>query len=116
MDGERAEASLRLLAEAELPTEAALRVSPPDHAAAWLLRQPAVAAATLLSALPELEGTAVRLQYQAGLSEAETAAAMRISVEGVRYFTQHGRMLLRSGMSGYDRMQARADADGRGRA
>ncbi len=79
MDGERAEASLRLLAEAELPTEAELRVSPPDHAAAWLLRQPAVVAATLLAALPELEGTAVRLQYQAGLSEAETAAAMRIS-------------------------------------
>lgn len=105
MDGERAEASLRLLAEAELRTEAALlRVSQPDPAAAWLLRQPPVVAATLLSALPELEGTAVTLQYHAGLSEAETAAAMRISVEGVRYFTQQGRMLLRSGMSGYDRM------------
>ena len=105
MDGARAEASLRLLAEAELPTETALlRVSQPDQAAAWLLRQPAAAAATLLSALPELERTVVTLQYQAGLSEAETAAAMRISVEAVRFHTHHGRSLLRRGLSGYDRM------------
>jgi hypothetical protein len=102
MDRERAEAFLRLLAEAELrrvtahPRDSAPPGVPGGEreAAAALLRRPAVAA--MLGDLPDREREAITLQYHAGLSEAETAASMRISLGAVRAHTDRGMMLLRA--------------------
>jgi Sigma-70, region 4 len=102
MDRERAEAFLRLLAEAELRrvTARPRDSAPPDvpgaerEAAAALLRRPAVAA--MLGDLPDREREAITLQYHAGLSEAETAATMRISRGAVRAHTDRGMTMLRA--------------------
>jgi hypothetical protein len=96
MNRERAETFLRLLAEAELRRVTAhLRGSapPPDvpgaeRDAAALLGLSAVAA--MLGDLPGRQREAITLQYQAGLSEAETAATMRISHGAVKAHAVRG--------------------------
>ncbi len=101
MNRGRAETFLRLLAEAELrhetthPRDSA--PLPPDvpgsgRDVAALLRQPAGAA--MFRALPGRQREAVTLQYHAGLSEAETAAAMRISRGAVKAHTARGLSML----------------------
>jgi hypothetical protein len=98
-----AETFLRLMAEAELrdettpPRDSALL--PPDvpgsgREVAALLRQSAVAA--MLRALPVRQREAITLQYHAGLSEAETAATMRISRGAVKAHTARGISVLRA--------------------
>ena len=90
MNRERAEAFLRLVAEAELrqlttdPRDSAPLPDVPgaEREAAGLLRRPAVVA--MLRALDDRQREAITLQYHAGLSEAETAATMRISRSAVR--------------------------------
>src|SRR5215472_13650470 len=102
MDRERAETFLRLLAEAELRKVTAhpRDRAPPDvpgaerEDAAALLRRPAVAA--MLGDLPDREREAITLQYHAGLSEAQTAATMRISRGAVRAHTDRGTTVLRA--------------------
>jgi DNA-directed RNA polymerase specialized sigma24 family protein len=88
MNRERAETFLRLVAEAELrqlttdPRDSAPLPDVPgaEREAAGLLRRPAVVA--MLRALDDRQREAITLQYHAGLSEAETAATMRISRSG----------------------------------
>ncbi len=103
MNRGRAETFLRLMAEAELrhetthPRDSALL--PPDvpgsgRDVAVLLRQSAVAA--MLRALPARQREAITLQYDAGLSEAETAATMRISRGAVKAHTARGISMLRA--------------------
>ncbi|MGP0024042.1 MAG: RNA polymerase sigma factor [Streptosporangiaceae bacterium] len=103
MNRGRAETFLRLMAEAELrhetthPRDSALL--PPDvpgsgHDFAALLRQSAVAA--MLCALLARQREAITLQYHAGLSEAETAATMRISRGAVKAHTARGISMLRA--------------------
>ena len=102
MDRERAETFLRLLAEEELRRVTAWRrdSAPPPEVpdgegeAAALLRRPAAAA--MLRDLPDREREAITLQYHAGLSEAETAATMRISRGAVKAHTRHGISMLRA--------------------
>jgi Sigma-70, region 4 len=101
MDRERAETFLRLLAEEELRRVTAYRrdSAPPDvpdgeGEAAALLRRPAAAA--MLRDLPDRQREAITLQYHAGLSEAETAATMRISRGAVKAHTGHGISMLRA--------------------
>jgi hypothetical protein len=101
MDRERAETFLRLLAEEELRRVTAYRrdSAPPDvpdgeREAAALLRRPAAVA--MLRDLPDQQRQAVTLQYHAGLSEAETAATMRISRGAVKAHTGHGISMLRA--------------------
>jgi hypothetical protein len=102
MDRERAETFLRLLAEEELRCVTANRresAPPPDvpdgeGEAAALLRRPAAAA--MLRDLPDRPREAITLQYHTGLSEAETAAAMRISRGAVKAHTGHGISMLRA--------------------
>jgi hypothetical protein len=103
MDRGRAETFLRLLAEAELrhetthPRDSApvpLDVPGSGRDVAAFLRQPAVAA--MLRALPGRQREAITLQYDAGLSEAETAATMRISRGAVKAHTARGISMLRA--------------------
>ena len=102
MDRERAETFLRLLAEEELRRVTAYRrdsAPPPDvpdgeREAAALLRRPVAAA--MLRDLPDQQREAVTLQYHTGLSEAETAATMRISRRAVKFHTDHGISMLRA--------------------
>ena len=105
MNRGRAETFLRLLAEAELrhetthPRDSALL--PPDvpgsgREVVALLRQPAVAA--MLRALPDRQREAITLQYHADLSEAETAATMRISRGAVKAHTARGISMLRAAL------------------
>lgn len=90
MNRERAETFLRLVAEAELrqlttdPRDSAPLPDVPgaERDAAGLLRRPAVVA--MLRALDDRQREAITLQYHVGLSEAETAATMRISRDAVR--------------------------------
>jgi Sigma-70, region 4 len=108
MNRERAETFLRLVAEAELRQ---LTADPRDSAplpdvpgaegeAAGLLRRPAVVA--MLRALDDRQREAITLQYHAGLSEAETAATMRISRGAVKAHTRNGISTLRAALeSGY---------------
>jgi Sigma-70, region 4 len=104
MDRERAETFLRLLAEEELRRVTAYRrdsAPPPEvpdgeREAAALLRRPAAAA--MLRDLPDQQREAITLQYHAGLSEAETAATMRISRGAVKAHTGHGIEMLRAGL------------------
>jgi Sigma-70, region 4 len=102
MNRERAETFLRLLAEAELrrvtagPSDSA---PPPDVAGAereavGLLRLSAVAA--MVRDLPGRQREAITLRYHAGLSEAETAATMRISRGAVKAHTARGISMLRA--------------------
>ncbi len=102
MNRERAETFLRVLAEAELRRVTAhLRDSAPpqdvpgaEREAAALLGLSAVAAT--LGDLPDRQREAITLQYHAGLSEAETAAAMRISRGAVKAHTNRGISTLRA--------------------
>ncbi len=102
MDRERAETFLWLLAEAELRrVTAQLRdgAVPQDGPgaegeAAGLLRLSAVAA--VVGDLPDRQREAIALQYHAGLSEAETAARMRVSRGAVRAHTMRGISTLRA--------------------
>jgi len=104
MDRERAETFLRLLAEEELrPFTACRRDSAPlldvpdgEREAAALLRRPAAAA--MLSDMPDRQREAVTLQFHVGLSEAETAATMRISRDAVKAHTGQGISMLRAGL------------------
>ena len=89
MNRARAETFLRLLAEAELRHATA---RPPDSAPP--LDGPGAAA--MLRALPVRQREAITLQYQAGMSEAETAAAMRISLGAVQAHTARGMEILRA--------------------
>ncbi len=108
MNRERAETFLRLAAEAELrgltadPRDRAPLPDVPDAEgrAAGLLRRPAVVA--MLRTLDDRQREAITLQYQAGLSEAETAAAMRISRGAVKAHTRAGTSTLRAALeTGY---------------
>lgn len=108
MDRERAETFLRLVAEAELrqlTTDPRDRAPLPDvpgaeRDAAGLLRRPAVVA--MLRVLDDRQREAITLQYHAGLSEAETAATMRISRSAVRAHTINGISTLRAALqTGY---------------
>jgi DNA-directed RNA polymerase specialized sigma24 family protein len=102
MDRERAETFLRLLAEEELRRVTAYRrdsaplpdVPDGEFEAAALLRRPTAAA--MLGDLPDRVREAITLQYHAGLSEAETAATMRISRGAVKYHTGQGISMLRA--------------------
>lgn len=102
MNRERAETFLRLLAEAELrrvtahPRDGAPPPDVPgtDGDAAALLGLSAAAA--MLGDLPAPQREAITLQYRAGLSEAETAAAMRISRGAVKVHTARGISRLRA--------------------
>lgn len=108
MNRERAETFLRLVAEAELrqlttdPRDSAPLPDVPgaERDAAGLLRRPAVVA--MLRALDDRQREAITLQYHAGLSEAETAATMRISRDAVRAHTRNGISTLRAALeTGY---------------
>ena len=50
----------------------------------------------MLGDLPDRQREAITLQYHAGLSEAETAATMRISRGAVKAHTRHGISMLRA--------------------
>ena len=108
MNRERAETFLRLVAEAELrqlttdPRDSAPLPDVPgaERDAAGLLRRPAVVA--MLRTLDDRQREAITLQYHAGLSEAETAATMRISRDAVRAHTRNGISTLRAALeTGY---------------
>jgi hypothetical protein len=108
MNRERAETFVRLVAEAELrqlTVDPRDRAPPPDALgaegeAAGLLRRSAVAA--MLRVLDDRQREAITLQYHAGLSEAETAAAMRISRGAVKAHTRNGISTLRAALeTGY---------------
>jgi RNA polymerase sigma-70 factor (sigma-E family) len=76
-----------------------LHEAPPDlpgaeHAALALLERPAARAA--LRGLPERQREAIMLRYYAGLSEDETAAAMRISRGAVKSHTARGMAAVRA--------------------
>ncbi len=102
MNHERAETFLRLVAEAELrQLTAEQRDSAPlpegpgaEHEEAGLLRWPAVVA--MLRTLDDRQREAITLQYHVGLSEAETAATMRISHGAVKAHTRNGMSTLRA--------------------
>jgi Sigma-70, region 4 len=101
MNRERAETFLWLLAEAELRRVTARRrgSAPPQDVpgagcdAAVLLQLSAVAA--MVGDLPGRQREAIMLQYHAGLSEAETAARMRVSRGAVRAHSMRGISTLR---------------------
>ena len=108
MNRERAETFLRVVAEAELrqlttdPRDSTPLPDVPgaEREAAGLLRRPAVVA--MLRALDDRQREAITLQYHAGLSEAETAATMRISRSAVRAHTINGISTLRAALqTGY---------------
>ena len=104
MNRERAEAHLRLVAEAELRRAA----TPPRDGAAMpaampgaergpvVLRRSDVAAA--LYDLPSRQREALALQYYGNLSEDETAAALHISRGAVHSHTAHGLSALRAAL------------------
>jgi hypothetical protein len=84
MNRERAEAHLRLVAEAELRRATTRTVAPP----AVLGQRAAVAAA--LHGMPRIQREAVVLRYYLDLSEAETACMIGISVGAVRAHSARG--------------------------
>ena len=90
MNRGRAEIHLRLVAEAELHRATS---HPPDGAAT--LRSAVVAA---LYDLPGRQRELIALRYYAGLSDAETAAAARISLGAANAFTAHGVAALRAAL------------------
>ena len=105
MNREGAETYLRLVAEAELRRAA----TPPrdgtaipavmpvaEPGALVVLRRSAVAAA--LYDLPVRQREVIALQYYAGLSETETAAALHITRGAVHSHTAHGMSALRAAL------------------
>ena len=103
MNREHAETHLRLVAEAELcrattpPRDGAATPDMPGaERGAVVLRASAVAAA--MYDLPRYQRDVIALQYYGNLSEAETAAALRISRGAVHSHTAHGMSALRAGL------------------
>ena len=103
MNREHAETHLRLVTEAELRRA----TTPPLHGAAApgvpgaergavVLRASVVAAA--LYDLPRYQRDVIALQYYGNLSEAETAAALRITRGAVHAFAASGMSALRAGL------------------
>jgi hypothetical protein len=105
MDRGRAEIHLRLVAEAELrratarPRDGA--AAPPDLPPAGdgaLVRSQRSAVVAALYDLPSRQREVIALRYYAGLSDAETAAAARISLGAVNAHTAHGIAALRAAL------------------
>jgi hypothetical protein len=102
---ERAESYLRLVAEAELrraataPREGAVTpaVMPGAEPGALVVRQRSAVAAALYD-LPIRQREVLALQYYAGLSEAETAAALHITRGAVHSHSAHGMSALRAAL------------------
>ena len=84
MNRERAETYLRLVAEAELR-----QATTPPHAAA----------AAALYGLSKYQRETIALQHYAGLSEAETARTIGISLGAVRAHTARGLAELRAALA-----------------
>ena len=105
MNRERAEAYLRLVAEAELRRAAtaagegaaAPAVMPGAEPGALVVRQRSAVAAALYD-LPIRQREVLALQHYGNLSEAETAAALHITRGAVHAFAAHGMSALRAAL------------------
>jgi len=100
---ERAETHLRLVAEAELrratmpPRDGAAAPDMPGAERAAVVLPPSAAAAALYD-LPRHQREVIALQHYGNLSEAETAAALRITRGAVHAFTASGMSALRAAL------------------